>query len=61
MTNSPPSSEQQRRQRLALVAQQPVGVVLEHQQLALARDLDQPPRRGSDIVTPPGFWKFGIV
>jgi hypothetical protein len=33
----------QRRQRLALVAQQPVGVVLEHQQLALARDLDQPP------------------
>ena len=38
----------QRRQRLALVAQQPVGVVLEHEQLALPRDLDEPlpARRG---------------
>ena len=32
----------QRRQRLALVAQHPVRVVLEHEQLAAARDLDQP-------------------
>ena len=33
----------ERRQRLALVAQQPVGIVLEHQQLVLAGQLDQPP------------------
>ena len=33
----------QRRQRLALVAQHPVRVVLEHEQLAPAGDLDQPP------------------
>ena len=52
---------EQRRQRLALVAQQPVRVVLEHEQLALVRDLDSRRRRGSDIVTPPGFWKVGTV
>ena len=33
----------QRRQLVALVAQQPVRVVLEHEQLALVGDLDQPP------------------
>ena len=47
--------------RVALVAQQAVRVVLEHEQLALARDLDEPRRRGSDIVTPAGFWKVGTV
>ena len=62
MTYSPPSSEQQRRQRLALVAQQAVGVVLEHEQLALAGDLARAAGGArSDIVTPAGFWKLGIV
>ena len=57
MTKSPPSSSQQRRQRLALVAQQPVRVVLEHEHLALRASSTSRRRRGSDIVTPAGFWK----
>ena len=36
----------ERRQRVALVAQQAVGVVLEHQQLALAGHLHEPPAPG---------------
>ena len=51
----------QRRQRVALVAQHPVGVVLEHDQLAFARSSTRRWRRGSDIVTPAGFWNVGIV
>ena len=52
----------QRRQRLALVAEHPVGVVLEHEQLApCGRSRPAAARRSSDIVTPAGFWKEGTV
>ena len=50
----------ERRQRLAAEAQQAVGVVLDHQHLARAGQLDQPAAGArSDIVTPAGFWKLG--
>ena len=43
------------RERIALVAKEPVRVVLDNQDLVLARDLDQRRRRSSESVWPAGF------
>ena len=52
----------QRPDRLAVEAEQAVGVVLEHQHVGVAADLEDlaggAPR---DSVTPAGLWKLGIV
>ena len=62
MTRSPPSSSKSERRRLALEADEPVRVVLEHEQVALARELGEPlAPLASGSVRPLGFWKVGIV
>jgi hypothetical protein len=61
MTKSPAVERAQRRQRLALVAQQPVGVVLQDEQLALAGDLHEPPAARQRHRHAAGFWKVGMV
>ena len=51
----------ERRQRLALEAHQPVGVVLEHEQVGLAGKPERSRRVAAEYVRPLGFWKVGIA
>ena len=62
MTRSPPSRSNSERRRLALEAHEPVRVVLEHEQVALARERGEPlAALARQSVRPLGFWKVGIV